>query len=125
MLKPGDVLQVRSGGGGGWGPAEERTAEARERDKSLGDPELRHFNVTQGHATSRDLKTWEHRGTTFAPAEGPAWDDCTTWTGSVRHKLGSGLAVEARTGIETLDYSVASPNGITLLPPENVHLYGF
>jgi beta-fructofuranosidase len=52
-------------------------------DKSLGDPDLRHFNVTQGHAVSRDLKAWEHRGTSFAPSEGPAWDDYTTWTGSV------------------------------------------
>lgn len=52
-------------------------------DKSLGDPDLRHFNVTQGHATSRDLVNWEHKGTTFAPAPSPAWDDYTTWTGSV------------------------------------------
>jgi beta-fructofuranosidase len=52
-------------------------------DKALGDPELRHFNVTQGHATSRDLRTWEHKGTSFAPAPSPAWDDYTTWTGSV------------------------------------------
>ena len=52
-------------------------------DKALENPDLRHFNVTQGHATSRDLKTWEHKGTMFAPAEGPAWDDYTTWTGSV------------------------------------------
>src|SRR5688572_10607996 len=52
-------------------------------DKALADPELRHFNVTQGHAVSRDLKAWEHRGTMFAPSEGPAWDDYTTWTGSV------------------------------------------
>jgi beta-fructofuranosidase len=52
-------------------------------DKALGDPELRHFNVTQGHVTSRDLKAWEHKGTSFAPAEVPAWDDYTTWTGSV------------------------------------------
>ena len=51
--------------------------------KSLINPELRHFNVSQGHATSTDLKTWEHKGTTFAPADGPAWDDYTTWTGSV------------------------------------------
>ncbi|EAR51814.1 levansucrase [Oceanicola granulosus HTCC2516] len=51
--------------------------------KSLGDPELRHFNVAQGHAVSDDLVTWEHLGTCFAPAPGPAWDDCTTWTGSV------------------------------------------
>lgn len=52
-------------------------------DKSLVDSDLRHFNVTQGHATSHDLVTWEHKGTTFGPAPTPAWDDYTTWTGSV------------------------------------------
>lgn len=52
-------------------------------DKALKDPDLRHFNVSQGHATSRDLVNWEHVGTTFAPAPSPAWDDYTTWTGSV------------------------------------------
>lgn len=52
-------------------------------DKSLGDPDLRHFNVSQGHAISDDLVTWTHLGTCFRPAEGPAWDDYTTWTGSV------------------------------------------
>ena len=36
-----------------------------------------------GHATSRDLVEWEHLGTCFAPNEGNAWDDYTTWTGSV------------------------------------------
>lgn len=51
--------------------------------KSLGDPDLRHFNVTQGHAVSDDLVNWEHLGTCLAPAEGPAFDDYTTWTGSV------------------------------------------
>ncbi|MEM8914386.1 MAG: levansucrase [Pseudomonadota bacterium] len=51
--------------------------------KSLGDPELRHWNVTQGHAVSDDLRQWEHLGTTFGPAPSPAWDDYTTWTGSV------------------------------------------
>lgn len=59
-------------------------------DKSLGDPELRHRNVTQGHAVSRDLRTWTHRGTCLSPAPGPAWDDWTTWTGSVV-KDGDGL----------------------------------
>lgn len=52
-------------------------------DKSLIDPELRHRNVTQGHAVSQDLSTWTNLGTCFAPSEGPAWDDWTTWTGSV------------------------------------------
>lgn len=51
--------------------------------KSIGDPELRHFNVSVGHAVSDDLTTWEHLGTCLAPAPQPAWDDYTTWTGSV------------------------------------------
>ena len=52
-------------------------------DTSLGDPDLRHLNVTQGHATSKDLVTWTHLGTMFGPAKTTAWDDSTTWTGSV------------------------------------------
>lgn len=52
-------------------------------DKSLGDPDLRHMNVSQGHAVSDDLVDWTHLGTSFAPAAAPAWDDKTTWTGSV------------------------------------------
>ncbi len=52
-------------------------------DKALGDPELRHWNVSQGHAVSDDLVSWEHLGTCFAPSVGPAWDDYTSWTGSV------------------------------------------
>ncbi|MBS1300965.1 family 43 glycosylhydrolase [Loktanella sp. SALINAS62] len=51
--------------------------------KSIEDPDLRHWNVTQGHATSTDLVNWTHHGTCFAPADSPAWDDYTTWTGSV------------------------------------------
>lgn len=52
-------------------------------DRALGDPELRHWTMSQGHAVSDDLKTWRHLGTCFAPAASPAWDDFTTWTGSV------------------------------------------
>ena len=58
-------------------------------DKSLGDPELRHWNATYGHATSSDLVNWTHLGTCFRPAPAPAWDDKTTWTGSViKHDAG-------------------------------------
>jgi N-methylhydantoinase B len=35
-LAPGDVLEVHSGGGGGWGPPGNRSAEARARDVVLG-----------------------------------------------------------------------------------------
>lgn len=52
-------------------------------DKALINPELRHFNVSQGHAVSDDLVNWEHLGTCLKPAPEPAWDDFTTWTGSV------------------------------------------
>jgi len=52
-------------------------------DKAIGDPELRHWNVSQGHASSADLVNWQHLGTCFTPSPGPAWDDYATWTGSV------------------------------------------
>lgn len=50
-------------------------------DKSLNDPDLRHWNVTQGHAVSRDLVNWDYLGTSFAPSQEPNFDDYTTWTG--------------------------------------------
>lgn len=52
--------------------------------KSLIDPDARHLNATQRHAVSRDLTNWTDMGTTFEPQrKGAAWDDSTTWTGSV------------------------------------------
>ncbi len=51
-------------------------------DSTLLDPELRHRNVTQGHAVSQDLVNWTHLGTCFEPAKTKSWDDWTTWTGS-------------------------------------------
>ena len=35
-IRPGDCLEVRSAGGGGWGPPEKRSSEARERDLAQG-----------------------------------------------------------------------------------------
>ena len=33
-IMPGDCLEVRSAGGGGWGPPEKRSQAARERDRA-------------------------------------------------------------------------------------------
>ena len=52
-------------------------------DNTLPHPDDRHRNVSQGHATSTDLINWTHKGTCFAPSKTKAWDDWTTWTGSV------------------------------------------
>ncbi len=52
-------------------------------DNTLPHPDDRHRNVTQGHATSKDLVNWKHKGTCFAPSKTKSWDDWTTWTGSV------------------------------------------
>ena len=51
--------------------------------RSLGDPELRHFNVAIGHASSEDLIGWAVAADVLAPAASPAFDDVATWTGSV------------------------------------------
>lgn len=54
-------------------------------DKALQDPELRHWNVSVGHAQSQDLKNWEILPDALAPTKNDeeAADSCTTWTGCV------------------------------------------
>ncbi|MBL1421586.1 MAG: glycoside hydrolase family 68 protein [Alphaproteobacteria bacterium] len=52
-------------------------------DKSLGDADLRHRNVSIGHAKSQDLTNWTDLGTCFEPSKTEAFDNWTTWTGSV------------------------------------------
>lgn len=55
-------------------------------DRSLGNPDLRHFNVSIGHAVSTDMDRWEILPDAFGPSPAPAFDDKSTWTGSViRH----------------------------------------
>jgi beta-fructofuranosidase len=49
---------------------------------ALAHPDFRHFNVHIGHALSTDLVHWKEVEPALRPAEGPAWDDFTTWTGS-------------------------------------------
>ncbi len=51
--------------------------------KAIGDPDARHWNVTVGHATSTDLVHWTVLPDALAPSDEAAFDDATTWTGSV------------------------------------------
>lgn len=48
---------------------------------------LRHWNVSIGHAKSKDLINWEVLPDALRPtspqADRPVWDDKTTWTGSI------------------------------------------
>ncbi|NII74983.1 beta-fructofuranosidase [Dyella sp. SG562] len=51
--------------------------------KSLGDANKRHWHVSIGHAVSDDLVNWAEQETALRPAASAAWDDYTTWTGTV------------------------------------------
>jgi len=48
-----------------------------------GDPGLRHWNTSVGHAVSTDLEQWQVVGDALTPSTEPAFDDLATWTGSV------------------------------------------
>lgn len=83
-------------------------------DRALGDPDLRHFNVSIGHAVSDDLETWEILPDALAPAATPAWDDKSTWTGSVvRHDGGWAMLY---TGTSTAEDGLVQRVGLATSP---------
>ena len=49
----------------------------------IGDPDARHWNVSIGHAVSQDLVDWTTLPDALAPGPAGAWDDASTWTGSI------------------------------------------
>lgn len=54
-------------------------------DKALKNPDLRHWNVSIGHAVSKDLRDWTILPDAISPTQGDdeAADSYTTWTGCV------------------------------------------
>ena len=58
--------------------------------RDLGEESLRHWHVSIGHAVSSDLCRWEILPDALGPSpEETAWDNCTTWTGSVLEEKGT------------------------------------
>lgn len=51
--------------------------------RALADPDRRHWRAAVGHATSRDLITWEEHADALVHSDDGAFDDLATWTGSV------------------------------------------
>jgi beta-fructofuranosidase len=51
--------------------------------RALQDERRRHRRASIGHAISDDLRNWTQVGDALTAADGPAFDDLATWTGSV------------------------------------------
>lgn len=58
-------------------------------DRTLNDPDLRHWNVSIGHAVSQDWRNWQMLPTAITPSVIDSYvmqepfDSYTTWTGSI------------------------------------------
>ena len=70
--------------------------------KAVGAPDRRHKLATVGHATSKDLRSWEYHGSLLGPSSHGGWDDLAIWTGSV---------VRGDDGIWRMFYTAVSTEG--------------
>lgn len=81
--------------------------------KSLGDPELRHFNARVGHSVSTDGINWTHLADAIGPSEGDGFDSQATWTGSVLkvdgtwHMFYTGIHHETRERRQAIGHAVS------------------
>lgn len=82
--------------------------------RALGNPSLRHGMATVGHAVSRDLRQWEHRGTVLEAGQPGSWDDRSIWTGSViiksdrAYMFYTGLSRSERAPIQRIGLAVST-----------------
>jgi beta-fructofuranosidase len=82
--------------------------------KALGDPALRHWNATIGHAVSSDLTSWTVLADALGPGAAGAWDDVATWTGSVVEH--DGLWFMLYTGVSSIDGGMVQKIGLATSP---------
>lgn len=83
--------------------------------RALGDPDRRHFHVTVGHAVSQDLRTWREVADALIASDQPAFDDYTTWTGSVVRDP-EGLWRMFYTGTSRADNAITQRVGVATSP---------
>lgn len=70
--------------------------------RALGNPDLRHVHPIVGHATSTDMVNWTIQRDALIVSEPPAFDDFTTWTGSI---------IKDDNGLWWMFYTGTSQNG--------------
>src|SRR5918997_768958 len=58
--------------------------------RALGNPDLRYYRASVGHAVSDDLVSWDRVVDALVRSDAPAFDDLATWTGSVVRDPGDG-----------------------------------
>ena len=82
--------------------------------KAIGDPEARHWNVSIGHAVSADLVSWRVVADALSPSPTEAWDDKSTWTGSIIEH--DGQWVMLYTGTSHADEGLVQRVGLATSP---------
>ena len=81
----------------------------------LGDPDLRHFHASVGHAVSADLTRWTRVADAIDPQPAPAFDDRATWTGCVVKDEAGGWLMFS-TGISSSDPGLVQRVGVSTSP---------
>lgn len=80
--------------------------------RSLGDPDLRHWNASVGHALSTDLYRWTRVEDALVPQPVGAFDDLANWTGSLVRD-GTGTWLLFTTGVSRAEEGAVQRIGVS------------